>query len=65
MSARMVASSSVSSSTGQDALWPTIWGSKIPPRVKTFMWRLCMGALPESRPGLKGPSREKKRQRKR
>ncbi|KAL0458446.1 UNVERIFIED_CONTAM: hypothetical protein Slati_0471800 [Sesamum latifolium] len=46
MSARMVASSSVSSSTGQDALWPTIWGSKIPPRVKTFMWRLCMGALP-------------------
>ncbi|KAL0408403.1 UNVERIFIED_CONTAM: hypothetical protein Sradi_1774700 [Sesamum radiatum] len=32
--------------TGGGSLWSAIWRAKVPPRVRVFMWKLCVGALP-------------------
>ncbi|KAL0415513.1 UNVERIFIED_CONTAM: hypothetical protein Slati_3383200 [Sesamum latifolium] len=28
------------------SFWSSLWKSRVPPKVKVFMWRLCMEALP-------------------
>lgn len=29
-----------------DGDWPTIWSMKVPPKVKSFLWRLCRNCIP-------------------
>ena len=33
-------------SVGNRGNWLTIWNLKLPPRVKIFLWRACLGCLP-------------------
>lgn len=35
-----------SSTTDNSGFWRTLWNLKIPPIVKNFLWRACMGCLP-------------------
>lgn len=30
----------------QDNFWKQIWNAKVPPKIKTFMWKACKNALP-------------------
>ena len=32
--------------TGDKAFWQSIWGLRIPNKVKNFLWRACRGAIP-------------------
>ncbi|KAL2899257.1 hypothetical protein RDABS01_024339 [Bienertia sinuspersici] len=34
------------SSSRDQSCWKRLWGLKIPPRIKMFLWRICVDSLP-------------------
>ncbi|KAL0403695.1 UNVERIFIED_CONTAM: hypothetical protein Sradi_2010300 [Sesamum radiatum] len=49
MRERNVASSStkeLSLGSHSDSLWKIVWDTKVPPRIRVFIWRLCREVLP-------------------